>query len=162
MLRSFCRIRALSVLAGKDFSHEVKTVKIYTGKYQWDGKKHTRDVEPIAWFPGSYNLKIFHLHSPSMAVTHLKPYLCIYSKTGEGISISANPEKFAKHICHDFNLELEKVLWAEEREENSGEFEVVVFHERRRVGDASFYSIEKRPPLAGERRLIERELSALS
>lgn len=134
-------------------------MKIFTGRYHWDGKKHALDIEPIAWFPGSYNLKIFNISDRNRAVKHLKPFLCIYSKTGEGISISANPEKFAKHICHDFNLELEKVLWAEEREDNSGEFEVVVFREQRRVGDASFYSIEKRPPLAGERRIIERELT---
>lgn len=137
-------------------------MNIYSGRYHWDGKKHTRDIEPIAWFPGSYNLKIFNIGSRKSTVKHLKPYLCIYSKTGEGISISANPEKFAKHICHDFQLELDKVLWAEEREEDSGDFEVVVFHEQRRVGDTCFYTVEKRQPMAGEKRIIDQELSSIS
>ena len=35
-------------------------MKIFNGKYSWDGKKHDNQ-EPIAWFPGAYNLKIVDL-----------------------------------------------------------------------------------------------------
>jgi hypothetical protein len=136
-------------------------MKVFAGRYSWDGKKHARGVEPIAWFPGSYNLKIFNVSSGQKGVMHLKPYVCIYSATGEGLSISANPEKFVKHICHDFSLEMGKVLWAEESSDNSGEFEVVTFTEKARMGDVSFYIVEKRKPLAGEQRIIEKELAAL-
>lgn len=135
-------------------------MKVFAGRYSWDGKKHSRE-EPVAWFPGTYNLKIFNLSGKKNGITHLKPYICIYSPTGEGVSISANPERFAKHICHDFSLEMEKVLWAEERRDNSGEFEVVIFTPRGKMGDIRFYSIDKRSPLAGERRIIEKELAAL-
>jgi len=135
-------------------------MKIYAGKYSWDGKKHSGE-EPIAWFAGSYNLKIFNVADGGKGVKHLKPYLCIYSKTGEGVSISANPEKFAKHICQDFSLEMERVLWAEELMENSGEFEVVVFTRSGRMGDIEFYSVDKRKPLTGEQRVIEKELRSL-
>lgn len=135
-------------------------MKVFAGRYSWDGKKHSKQ-EPIAWFPGTYNLKIFNLSKGNRGLTHLKPYLCIYSTTGEGVSISANPEKFAKHICQDFSLEIDKVMWAEEQTDNSGVFEVVVFTEKGRMGDICFYSIVKRQPLAGEKRVIEKELAGL-
>lgn len=136
-------------------------MKVFAGRYSWDGRKH-RNEEPIAWFPGAYNLKIFNVADVGRkGVTPLKPYLCIYSRTGEGLSISANPEKFAKHICSDFALKMEKVLWAEELPDNPGEFEVVIFTERSRLGNTCFYQIDKRKPMAGERRIIEKELAAL-
>jgi hypothetical protein len=135
-------------------------MKIFAGRYSWDGKKHT-NKEPVAWFPGAYNLKIFNISEKKGGVKHLKPYVCIYSKTGEGLSISENPEKFAQHICSDFALEMDKVLWAEELREKSGEFEVVVFTRNGRLGETLFYRIDKRKPLAGEQRIIEKELADL-
>jgi hypothetical protein len=135
-------------------------MKVFSGRYSWDGKKHDNQ-DPIAWFPGSYNLKIFNVSNGEKAVKHLKPYICIYSKTGEGHSISANPEKFAKHICTDFSLEMEKVLWAEELFNDSGQFEVVVFKQTGRLGHDYFYRVEKRRPMAGEKRMIEKQLADL-
>jgi len=135
-------------------------MKIFMGRYSWDGKKHN-NKEPIAWFPGAYDLKIFDVAQGGRGVTRLKPYLCIYSPTGEGISISANPEKFAQQICDDFTLEMDRVLWAEEMSANSGEYEVVVFTKRSCMGEVCFYSTEKRKPLAGERRIIEKELAGV-
>ncbi|WP_136807818.1 hypothetical protein [Desulfosediminicola flagellatus] len=135
-------------------------MKVFAGRYSWDGKKHDNQ-EPIAWFPGTYNLKIFNISSSNTSVKHLKPYICIYSKTGEGVSISSNPEKFAKHICSDFSIDFEKVLWAEEVIDNSGEFEVIVFSESGRLGENYFYRTEKRRPLVGEKKLIEKELADL-
>ncbi|MBE0586399.1 MAG: hypothetical protein IH612_21870, partial [Desulfofustis sp.] len=85
-------------------------VTIYNGVYSWDGKRHGKQ-EPIAWFPGSYYLQLFNLAENGQGIAFLKPYLCLYSETGRGHSISANPEKFAKQICIDFALELERVLW---------------------------------------------------
>ncbi len=135
-------------------------MKIFAGRYSWDGKRH-KEEDPIAWFPGAYNLKVFDVTSGGKGLTYLKPYLCIYSMTGEGMSISENPEKFALHICSDFSLAMEKVLWAEEFPENSGKFEVIVFTRSRRIGNRYFYSISKRQPLAGEQKMIEKELAAL-
>ncbi len=135
-------------------------MKVFVGRYSWDGKKHSED-EPIAWFPGAYNLKIFNVAGEERAVKHLKPYLCIYSKTGKGHSISANPEKFAKQICNEFSLEIDKVLWAEEQQNNSGTYEVVVFTERGRLGHTYFYKIDKRKPMDGEKKIIEKELAGL-
>lgn len=135
-------------------------MKVFAGRYSWDGKKHSRE-EPIAWFPGSYNLKIFNIGERQKGVQHLKPYICIYSATGEGVSISANPERFARHICHDFSLDMDKVLWVEEMQAESGDFEVVVFTKQSCMGNICFYSIGKRQPLPGEKRNIEQELAGL-
>lgn len=135
-------------------------MKLFAGRYSWDGKKHD-DEEPIAWFPGAYNLKIFNVDGEHGGIKHLKPYLCIYSRTGEGVSISSNPEKFAKHICSEFSLKMDKVLWAEELQENSGEYEVVVFTRSGRLGNKDFYRIDKRKPMSGEKKIIEKELAGL-
>jgi hypothetical protein len=137
-------------------------MKIFSGRYSWDGKKHANE-EPIAWFPGTYNLKIFDLTTDGPGgVTHLKPFLCIYSKTGEGMSISENPEKFAKHICSEFSLVLDKVLWAEEMPADSGQYEVIVFAESGRLGSSYFYRTSRRKPIAGEIKVIQKELVALT
>ncbi len=80
---------------------------LFNGRYSWDGtKKDNR--EPIAWFPGSYDLKILSRGDAKSRVKHLKQYTCIYSKTGDGLSISENPEKFGKGIGKN-SVDLEKV-----------------------------------------------------
>ena len=133
-------------------------MKIFSGRYSWDGKKH-ENVEPIAWFPGTYNLKIFDLATGTKRVTRLKNYLCIYSKTGEGMSISENPEKFAQHICSEFSLPFDQVFWVEETPADSGQYEVVVLTESGRLGNNFFYRTSKRKAIAGEPRMIEQELA---
>lgn len=135
-------------------------MKIFDGIYSWDGKK-TENKEPIAWFPGAYHLKIFDIRSSPKDVEYLKPTLCIYSKTGDGMSISERPEKFAREICNEFSLEMEKVLWVEELQEKIGKFEVVVFHKVGRLGNNYFYRTSKREPMDSERKIIEKELADL-
>jgi hypothetical protein len=133
-------------------------MKVYADIYSWDGKKRDHQ-EPIAWFPGSYHLKIFDVRD-TPGVEPLKPYICIYAETGEGMSISAKPEKFVKKICSDFNLELEKVLWVEELGASSGNFEVIVFTRSGKLGEVVLYSISKRAPMPGELKIITKELAA--
>lgn len=135
-------------------------MKVYADIYSWDGKK-TDQQEPIAWFPGSYHLKIFDVRDAASGVEPLKPYICIYAETGKGMSISAKPEKFVKKICIDFNLEIEKVLWVEEIGAASGRFEVIVFTKSGKLGEVVLYSISRRAPMAGELKSIEKELALL-
>ncbi len=135
-------------------------MEIFNGTYSWDGKKHD-GRDPIAWFPGSYNLRIFNLTITSGAVTHLKPYLCLFSETGLGHSISANPGKFAKHVSEDFSLDMERVLWVEEIHGKEDPFEIIVFSRNGKLGDEPLYHADRRPPTDGERILIERELAGL-
>jgi len=133
---------------------------IFNGRYSWDGtKKDNRD--PITWFPGAYDLKIFDRTGDKTGIKHLKPYTCIFSKTGEGQSISVNPEKFAKHICYDFSLELEKVLWVEDLLTDKERYLVVSFSRCGEMGDRIFYKTSKRQPSKGEKKLIERAVREL-
>jgi hypothetical protein len=131
---------------------------IFKGRYSWDGKKNDQR-EPIAWFPGAYDLRIIDLREEKKGVTFLKPFLCIYTNTGAGYSISENPEKFAKRVCSDFSLEMDKVLWTEQLQDGSDSFEVISFEKCGTVGDSPFYLIRKRKPLASEIKLIKRGLS---
>jgi len=127
----------------------------YSGRYQWDGIKKDNQ-EPIAWSPGAYDIEIFQCGSAAGRVQHLKSHVCIYARTGKGHSISANPEKFAKQICSDFSLELERVLWVEDHLCEEDRYEVVLFSRSGRVGRDIFYKINKRSPLDHEIELIHK------
>jgi len=134
---------------------------LFNGRYSWDGtKKDGRD--PIAWFPGAYDLKIFDRNADGGdGITHLKRFICVYSRTGEGQSISVNPEKFAKQICHEFSLDLEKVLWVEDLLTEKDRYIIVMFNRSRQMRGTFFYEVVKRQPFAAEKKQIEREIEVL-
>jgi len=131
---------------------------IFDGRYSWDGTK-IDGRDPISWFAGAYDLKIINLEKSDSNITHLRPYLCIFTNTGSGYSVSAKPEKFAKHICEDFSLEIEKVLWVERLEMDSDVFEVITFQRKGHLGEHVFYSIERRQPLKNELNIIQKKIA---
>ncbi len=132
---------------------------IFHGRYSWDGtKKDGR--EPISWFPGAYDVKITNLAHSIESISYIRPYLCVFTNTGKGYSVSSNPEKFAQRICDDFSLQIEKVLWVEQVEPGSNTFEIVTFKKKGQLGEKSFYSIKKRKPMDHELQLIYKELQA--
>ena len=133
---------------------------IYHGRYRWDGTKKDNQ-EPIAWSPGAYDIEIFLCNTSSAKVQHLKTHICVYARTGEGHSISANPEKFAKKICSDFSLDLERVLWVEDHLLDGNRYEIVQFTRSGRVGRDIFYKVSKRKPLIHEISLIEQQRNSL-
>jgi hypothetical protein len=133
---------------------------IFSGRYRWDGTKKG-EQEPISWSPGAYDLKIFKRQASSGKVQYLKPYVCIYAQTGEGQSISASPEKFAKQICHDFSLAIEQVLWIEDLLAGDNSYEVIMFTRSGKMGETVFYRTQKRPALKAEVVMIQRELAGL-
>lgn len=131
---------------------------IFNGRYRWDGTKRNNQ-DPIAWSPGAYDVKIFSCAPSSLKVEYLKPIVCLYASTGEGQSISANPEKFAKQICNDFSLEMERVLWVEDNLKDEDRYEVVVFTRSGKIGNTVFYQSQKRMALKSEVEMIEHGLS---
>ncbi len=133
---------------------------IFNGRYRWDGTKKD-SLEPIAWFPGSYDVKILERPVPPGKVQLIKPYICLYARTGEGQSISANPEKFAKRICKDFSLDIERVLWVEDLLTETNRYEVALFTLTGTMGENAFYRSTKRPAFAQEVNMIERALATL-
>lgn len=134
---------------------------LFNGRYRWDGTKKD-DLAPIAWFPGSYDVKILDLANPMGKVQPLKSSICLYSRTGEGQSISVNPEKFAKRICLDFSLKIERVLWVEDLLTEQDRYEVILFTLAGRMGDNSFYRIARRKPLPFEMEIIKNALTCLA
>ncbi len=133
---------------------------IFDGVYSWTGKREDQ-YEPIAWFPGAYDLKIIDLRESNNGVSFLKPYLCVFTNTGKGHSISANPEKFAKRLCVDFSLELEKVLWVERAKEDLEKFEIISFIKCGKLSETAFYQVDRRNPTPGELVLIQKNIVVL-
>lgn len=133
---------------------------IFVGRYSWDGVKKD-DREPIAWSAGAYDVKIYKRPASSGKVELLKPYVCIYAKTGIGQSISANPERFAQHICLDFGLNIERVVWVEDLLDPKSQFEIVQFTRLRKIGDTVLYKTEKRMAELHEVQLLRKELDSL-
>ncbi len=131
---------------------------IFDGRYSWNGKKEDHR-DPIAWFPGAYDLKIIDLREEHRGVSFLKPYICIFTNTGFGHSVSANPEKFAKRICVDFSLDLEKVLWVECLSVEPLFFEIVLFNRNGQLHEKAIYLVSRRQPTHGEASLIKREFA---
>lgn len=133
---------------------------IFDGKYQWDGIKSS-EQEPITWSPGAYNVKIFKCSSSTEKIQFLKPFICIYAATGEGQSISANPERFAKQICNDFSLDIERVLWVEDLLTDEDRYQVVMFTQYAKMAKVILYRTVKRMARESEVLVIQQELSAV-
>ncbi len=134
---------------------------IYVGRYSWDGIK-TGDREPIAWSGGAYDVIIYKRPSLRGNIELLKPHICVYSKTGIGQSISENPEKFAQHICHDFTLHIERVIWVENLLCDKDSYDIVQFTRIRKIGNTILYNTEKRRADINEKSQIEDELQCFS
>lgn len=132
---------------------------IFNGRYEWDGTK-SGELEPVAWYPGSYDVKIVSLGGDDKVVS-LKSVLCIFAGTGEGQSISAHPEKFAKRICADFSLDLERVFWVEDLLEGEDRYQIVNFSRSGRMGKEYFYRPSKRIATVSEKRLIIQAIDSI-
>lgn len=136
-------------------------MELFNGIYSWDGKK--RDGrDPIAWFPGSYHLYICSIGEDDGNLTSFRQTLCLYSETGRGHSISAHPEKFAKHVCEDFSINLERTLWVEVNPSPESKYEVIVYSRNSKLKEVFFYRVQKRIPTDIELKLIEEHLEHLA
>lgn len=138
----------------------IEDMAIYIGRYSWDGTKQG-EREPIAWSGGAYDVKIYRRTGSAGKVELLKPYVCIYAKTGIGQSISENPEKFAQHICYDFSLSIERVVWVEDHLKGRERYEIIRFTRLRKIGKTIIYKTEKRLATPLEVEQLERELESL-
>lgn len=85
---------------------------IFNGKYSWDGKKRSASA-PVTWWPGSYNIRIIDLNVMMPGVHHIKPYVCIFSDTGNGFSVRNTFQHLAVAIAGEFGLDPTRVLWIE-------------------------------------------------
>lgn len=136
-------------------------MEVFNGIYSWDGKKHD-DRDPIAWFPGAYHLHIFFIGEDEGNVTSIRQHLCMYSETGKGHSISTSPEKFAKYVCEEFDLDLERTLWVEIHPLRQQKYEIVDYSRKGKMKDVFFYHMQKRKPNNQELLQIEAHLPYLN
>lgn len=134
---------------------------VYVGRYSWDGIK-TGDREPIAWSGGAYDVIIYKRPTLRGNVELLKPHVCVYSKTGIGQSISEYPEKFAQHICYDYSLHIDRVVWVENLLCEKDRYDIVQFTRIRKIGNTTLYKTEKRRAEPGEIAQLEDELKCFS
>lgn len=134
---------------------------IFNGRYRWDGTKKD-NLEPIAWFPGAYDVKILDRSGPENKVRQFKPYICLYARTGEGQSISAHPEKFVQRICMDFSLNIDRVFWVEDLLTENDRYDVILFTRTGKMGKSFFYRTEKRKALEQEVKMIQQALADIA
>jgi len=135
-------------------------MEVFNGIYSWDGKRHD-GRDPIAWYPGSYHLHIFTVGEDDGKILRMRRHICLYSETGNGHSVSKNPEKFAQYICDDFDLDLERTLWVEIHPDRDQKYEVVDYSVKNRMKNIRFYDVQRRQPNAQELELIEAHLHHL-
>ncbi len=123
---------------------------IYNDTFKWDGSR-TSSKTTICWWPGSYNLKIIDVSLITENVHMLKPYICIFSNTGDGISIGSynHTQNFLKRVCEEFGLKIDKTMFIEHFSDKN-KFEVVHIKRTINIGIDTIYSIQRRTLMNNE------------
>ena len=88
------------------------TMILFDGEYSWEGRVD-RNERPISWWASTYHLKIVDLGRQADGVFYLKPVIVKMHDTGQGASVVNCLPEMAKHICAEFKLDLNRVLWIE-------------------------------------------------
>ena len=126
---------------------------IYDGEYSWKGKS-TAKKRPISWWRSSYRLRIVDVSRDAPGIVFLKPHVVLFADTGEGASVTNCLPDLAKQICEDFELDLNRVVWVEDRPEIKERFRVAVFRPVARLGSDVFYQVAWRAAIPSELNLI--------
>lgn len=128
---------------------------LYDGIYEWDGK--SRDGEqPICWWPGSYRMRIVDFASDNPQITYLKSYAVIL-KNISGTSLKNYIHNFARVISEQFDIEIEKTLWAEidhSAPYDSDNLMVANIRSTSHVSDKRLFSAIWREAIPNERTLL--------
>ena len=128
-------------------------VLIYDGEYSWKGQS-TAKKRPISWWRSSYRLRIVDVSRDNPGIVFLKPHVVLFADTGEGASVTNCLPDLAKQICEDFELDLNRVVWVEDRPEIKERFRIAVFRPVARLGRDVFYQVAWRAAIPSELNLI--------
>lgn len=127
---------------------------LYDGRYSWKGRTAS-PKRPISWWQSAYQLRIIDVSRDAPDVVFIKPYLVLFSDTGEGASVTNCLPDLAKQICEDFNLTLNRVVWIEDRPDAADRYRVAMLRPVARLSGDVFYQVEWRALAPGELHLIE-------
>ncbi|MBF0469454.1 MAG: hypothetical protein HQK61_11320 [Desulfamplus sp.] len=130
---------------------------LYDGIYEWDGKS-TDGKQPICWWPGSYWMRIIDLSSDNPKIIYLKSYAVILKNMGRGTSLKNFIHNFARIISEQFNIEIEKTLWAEIIDDKQQKNENILIANIRCmscVGDKKLFSSVWREAIPNELKLLK-------
>lgn len=127
---------------------------VYDGPYRWKGSTASQK-RPISWWRSSYQLRIIDVSRGARDVVFLKPHLVLFADTGEGASVTNCLPDLAKQVCEDFNLDLNRVVWVEDRPDDEHRFRVAMFRPVARLSGDVFYRVDWRDAAPGELQMIE-------
>ncbi len=117
--------------------------------YSWDGKTHDNE-KPVAWWPGSYRVRIVDLDHGKKNVTFIKPLAVIMKNNGKGTSIRHCIHNFALKISKKYGFDLEKALWVE----MDDDIRVARVAGRQELQDGPLYRMTWRKALPNEREML--------
>lgn len=127
---------------------------VYDGQYSWKGNSKAKK-RPISWWQSSYRLRIIDVSRDAPEVVFLKPHVVLFTDTGDGASVTNCLPDLAKQICQDFDLELNRVVWVEDRPEIKERFRVAVFRPVARLSGDVYYQVDWRTAAPSELSLIK-------
>ena len=126
---------------------------LFDGEYSWEGNVD-RSERPISWWASTYHLKIVDLGRQADGVFYLRPVIVTMHDTGQGASVVNCLPEMAKHICSEFDLDINRVLWVEETSDTEGTIQVACFEAAANVAGEALYRAHHRPATSSEVALI--------
>ena len=130
---------------------------LYDGEYSWKGSVD-RNERPISWWASTYHLKIVDLGRLANGLLYLKPVIVKIHDTGQGASVVNCLPELAKHICAEFELDLNRVLWVEEVPGDGADVQVACFEPVANVAGEPLYKTSWRPGTPPEVDLIHTHI----
>ncbi len=128
--------------------------------YDWDGKS-TSGEKPIAWWPGSYRVRIVKLETEETGLSYLIPFAVILKnmKVPATINISLRNciHNFAQKISKEYDLNIDKTLWIE----LDNMIRVAMLSPDRQLADETLYSIFWRPIRPNELEMIKPYITGM-
>jgi len=122
--------------------------------YKWDGKRTSKE-KPIAWWPGSYRVRIVKLEMEDTGLSYLIPFAVILKNTSTpatmDISLRNYIHNFAQKLSKEYNLNIAKTLWIELEDT----IRVAMLKPDRKLAHETLYSISWRPIRPNELKMIE-------
>lgn len=131
---------------------------VFDGTYRWKGRT-TTNKRPISWWRSAYQLRIIDVSRDATGIVFLKPILVLFADTGEGASVTNCLPELAKHICEDFDLDLNRVVWVEDCPEADDRYRVAMFRRVARLQGEAYYQVDWRTASPGERELIATHMA---